>query len=151
VDDQSNFSYPLTLTTDALTFGTRFQAGWGNPLSSVFYRVRAVSADNVRSLPSNTVNVQITNAAPVPPAVSLVSPAASATVTVPFTFDWTDTANPQVIGYDLDVDTDPNFAGSFGVLLLQGLARSDFMITPDLLAPGNYFWRVRALHGDVAG
>jgi hypothetical protein len=25
------------------------------------------------------------------------------------------------------------------------------MITRDLLAPGNYFWRVRALHGDVAG
>ena len=23
------------------------------------------------------------------------------------------------------------------------------MITPDLLAPGNYFWRVRALHGEV--
>src|SRR5262249_56657069 len=29
--------------------------------------------------------------------------------------------------------------------------RSDYMITRDLLAPGNYFWRVRALHGDVAG
>ena len=25
------------------------------------------------------------------------------------------------------------------------------MITRDLLAPANYFWRVRALHGDVAG
>src|SRR5215467_4263917 len=25
------------------------------------------------------------------------------------------------------------------------------MITRDLLAPGNYFWRVRALHGDVTG
>jgi hypothetical protein len=25
------------------------------------------------------------------------------------------------------------------------------MITRDLLAPGNYFWRVRALHGDVVG
>lgn len=25
------------------------------------------------------------------------------------------------------------------------------MITRDLLAPGNYFWRVRALHGDIAG
>src|SRR5205085_8343818 len=26
-----------------------------------------------------------------------------------------------------------------------------YMVTPDLLAPGSYFWRVRALHGDVAG
>src|SRR4029078_11335269 len=32
-----------------------------------------------------------------------------------------------------------------------GPSRSDYMITRDLLAPGNYFWRVRALHGDVAG
>ena len=52
-------------------------------------------------------------------------------------------------GYDLQVDTTPNFANN--VLLLQGVTRSDYMITPDLLAPGNYFWRVRALHGDVAG
>jgi hypothetical protein len=64
-------------------------------------------------------------------------------------FDWSDTANPQVPGYDLQVDTTPNFTNN--VLLLQGVARSDYMITPDLLAPGNYFWRVRALHGDVAG
>lgn len=150
VDEQSNFAYPLTLTTESLTFGTRFQAGWGNAIPNIYYRVRAVSADNVRSLPSNTVNVQVTNAAPVPSAPSLVAPAANATVTVPFTFDWTDTANPQVIGYDLDVDTDPNFSGSFGVLLLQGLARSDYMVASDL-PPGNYFWRVRALHGDVPG
>jgi hypothetical protein len=150
VDDEPTFSYPLTLTTNALTFGTQAQAGWGNALN-VYYRVRAVSADNVRGLPSAKLTVHITNAAPVPPAPALVSPAAGATAKLPFFFDWSDTANPQVPGYDLDVDTDPNFAGSFGVLLLQGVTRSDFMITPDLLAPGNYFWRVRALHGDVPG
>ena len=72
-------------------------------------------------------------------------------MSLPFFFDWSDTANPQVPGYDLDVDTDPNFAGSFGVLFLSGVTRSDDMITSDLLAPGNYFWRVRALHGDVPG
>jgi hypothetical protein len=149
VDDEPTFSYPLTLTTNALTFGTKAQAGWGNALANVYYRVRAVSADNVRSLPSATLNVHITNAAPVPPAVSQVAPAAGATVSVPFLFDWTDTANPQVPGYELQVDTSPNFANS--VLLLQGVVRSDYMITPDLLAPGSYFWRVRALHGDVPG
>jgi hypothetical protein len=148
-DDEPTFSYPLTLTTNALTFGTKAQAGWGNALANVYYRVRAVSADTVRSLPSATLTVHVTNAAPVPPAVSQVAPAAGASVSVPFLFDWTDTANPQVLGYDLQVDTSPNFANS--VLLLQGVARSDYMITPDLLAPGNYFWRVRALHGDVAG
>ena len=149
VDDEPTFSYPLTLTTNAMTFGTKAQAGWGNALANVYYRVRAVSADNVRSLPSATLNVHITNAAPVPAAVSQVAPAAGASVSTPFLFDWSDTANPQVPGYDLQVDTTPNFANN--VLLLQGVTRSDYMITPDLLAPGNYFWRVRALHGDVAG
>jgi hypothetical protein len=52
VDDEPTFSYPLTLTTNAITFGTKAQAGWGNALANVYYRVRAVSADNVRSLPS---------------------------------------------------------------------------------------------------
>ena len=149
VDDEPTFSYPLTLTTNAITFGTKAQAGWGNALANVYYRVRAVSADNVRSLPSATLNVHITNAAPVPAAVSQVAPAAGASVSTPFFFDWSDTANPQVPGYDLQVDTTPNFTNF--VLLLQGVTRSDYMITPDLLAPGNYFWRVRALHGDVAG
>src|SRR5207249_105343 len=49
-DDEPTFSYPLTLTTDAMQFGTTFHAGWGNPLN-VFYRIVAVSADGVRSLP----------------------------------------------------------------------------------------------------
>ena len=151
VDDEPSFSFPLTLTTNALTFGTQAEAGWGNALANVYYRVRAVSADNVRSLPSATLNVHITNAAPVPAAPALVAPVAGASVSLPFFFDWSDTANPQVPGYDLDVDTDPNFAGSFGVLFLSGVTRSDDMITSDLLAPGNYFWRVRALHGEVPG
>jgi hypothetical protein len=150
VDDEPTFSYPLTLTTNALTFGTQAQAGWGNALN-VYYRVRAVSADNVRSLPSATLTIHVTNTAPVPPAPTLVSPAAGATAKLPFFFDWSDTANPQVPGYDLDVDTDPNFAGDFGVLFLGGVTRSDFMVTPDLLPPGKYFWRIRALHGDAFG
>jgi hypothetical protein len=150
VDDEPTFSYPLTLTTNALTFGTQAQAGWGNALN-VYYRVRAVSADNVRSLPSATLTIHVTNTAPVPPAPTLVSPAAGATAKLPFFFDWSDTANPQVPGYDLDVDTDPNFAGDFGVLFLAGVTRSDFMVTPDLLPPGKYFWRIRALHGDAFG
>src|SRR4029450_4874674 len=81
--------------------------------------------------------------------VSQVAPAAGASVRIPFLFDWTDTANPQVLGYDLQVDTTANFTNN--VLLLQGVTRSDYMITPDLLAPGSYFWRVRAIHGDVFG
>src|SRR4029079_11866008 len=115
-------------------------------------RVRAVSADNVRGLPSATLNVKIVNTAPVAPAPTVQSPIGGVTVSVPFLFNWTDTANPQVSAYDLDVDTDPNFAGSCGVLLVQGVSRSDYVVAHDVpLPPGTYFWRVRALHGAVAG
>src|SRR5437867_94797 len=156
-DDEPTFSYPLTLTTDLLQFGTTFRAGWGNPLS-VFYRIVAVSADGVRSLPSSTLSVQITNTAPVPPPPAPLFPIGGASVSLPFTFDWTDTANPQVAGYDLDIDNNPNFPGVVGVLLVGGVTRSDYMLVPDPLKeginhfpPGTYFWRVRAVHGDVTG
>src|SRR4029077_15602513 len=90
VDDEPTFSYPLTLTTNALTFGTKAQAGWGNPPATFSYLLRASSADNVRSLPSATLNVHITNAAPVPAAPALVAPVAGASVSLPFFFDWSD-------------------------------------------------------------
>jgi hypothetical protein len=61
VADEPTFSYPLTLTTNALTFGTKVDAGWGNEIPQIYYRVRAVSADNVRGLPSQTVAVRVTN------------------------------------------------------------------------------------------
>jgi hypothetical protein len=149
-DDEPNFSYPLTLTTSPLVIGTEFGAGWGNPIPNVYYRIRAVSVDNVRGLPSATLNVQITNAAPVPPAPTPLFPVGGATVSLPFTFDWTDTPNPQIAGYDIDVDDEPNFQGTFGVLLVQNISRSDYTLVSDLV-PGNYWWRVRAIHGAVYG
>ncbi len=142
-----------------MQFGTTFRAGWGNPLN-IFYRIVAVSADGVRSLPSPTLNVHITNATPVAPPPTPLSPIGGATVTAPFTLDRSDTANPQVAAYDIDIDIDnePNFQGTVGVLLVQGISRSDYLVVPDpalegtnIFPPGTYFWRVRAVHGDVLG
>ena len=149
-DDEPSFSFPLTHSLSPMEFGTSFLAGWGNEIPNIYYRVRAVSADNVRGLPSATLNVKITNAAPVPPAPTPLSPSGGATVSLPFTFDWTDTVNPQIPGYDIDVDDEPTFSGTFGVLLVQNVARSDYTVMSDL-APGNYYWRVRAVHGLVRG
>ncbi|MEY2584211.1 MAG: hypothetical protein QOD80_237, partial [Verrucomicrobiota bacterium] len=148
-DDEPTFSYPLNLTLSPLNFGTQSGGLWGNALT-VYYRVRAVSADGVRSLPSAPIAIQITNTAPVPAGVTPTSPAEGASVQLPFFFDWSDTPNPQVPGYQIDVNTTASFADISNVLLLSP-TRSDYMITRDLLAPGNYFWRVRALHGDIAG
>ena len=156
-DDDSGFSHPITLGS-TVVFGTRFHAGWGNEIPNVFYRVRAVSSDNVRGLPSSTLTVHVTNAAPVPAPPTPLSPVGGATITLPFTFDWTDTPNPQINGYDIDIDDEPNFQGAIGVLLVTNISRSDYMVVPDplkeginRLPPGQYFWRVRAIHGNAFG
>src|SRR3954463_3401645 len=149
-DDEPTFSYPLALTTDVMQFGTKFRAGWGNEIPNIYYRVRAVSAAGVHGLPSPTLNVKITNTAPSPAAPTLLSPIGGASRSIPMTFDWTDTPNRETPAYDLDIDDDPAFAGAFGVFLIQGLPRSDYMLV-DTLAPGTYFWRVRAVHGQVPG
>lgn len=148
-DDEPTFSYPLNLTLSPLEFGTQSGGLWGNALT-VYYRVRAVSVDGVWSLPSAPITVQITNAAPVPAGVSQLSPADGASVQLPFFFDWSDTPNPQIPGYEINVNTSSTFAFGSDVLTVTP-SRSDYMVTRDLLAPGNYFWRVRAVHGDVAG
>ncbi|WP_156023343.1 hypothetical protein [Terracoccus sp. 273MFTsu3.1] len=149
-DDEPTFSYPLSLTTDLVQFGTTFRAGWGNEIPNVYYRIRAVSAAGVHGLPSPTLNVKITNTAPTPPAPTLLSPTGGTSRSIPLTFDWSDTPNRESPAYDLDIDDDPAFAGSFGVFLIQNLARSDYLLV-DTLAPGTYFWRVRAVHGQVRG
>ncbi len=148
-DDEPTFSYPLNLTLSPITFGTQFGGDWGNALT-VYYRIRAVSVDGIRSLPSATLTVKITDAAPAPAAVSQLGPAAGATVATPFFLDWSDAANPQIPGYEVNVNTSPTFSDISNVLLATP-TRSDYMITADLLAPGSYFWRVRPLAGDGVG
>jgi hypothetical protein len=149
-DDEPSFSYPFTLSTSPMEFGTSFGAGWGNEIPNIYYRVRAVSVDNVRGLPSAALNVKIVNTAPIPPAPTPQFPSSGATVSLPFTFDWSDTANPQIPGYDIDVDDEPTFSGTFGVLMVQNVSRSDYTLVSDL-APGTYYWRVRAQHGLAYG
>jgi hypothetical protein len=65
--------------------------------------------------------------APVPPPPSPLAPIGGVSVTLPFTLDWTDTADPQVAGYDVDIDNEPNFLGTVGVLFVQGVTRSDYI------------------------
>jgi hypothetical protein len=149
-DDEPSFSYPFTLSLSPMEFSSFFGAGWGNEIPNIYYRVRAVSVDNVRGLPSAALNVKILNAAPVPSSPTPLSPANGATVSLPFTFDWSDTANPQIPGYDIDVDDEPTFSGTFGVLLVQNISRADYTLVSDL-SPGTYYWRVRALHGLTYG
>ena len=47
-DDEPSFSFPMAFNQSPMEFGTSFLAGWGNEIPNIYYRVRAVSADNVR-------------------------------------------------------------------------------------------------------
>src|SRR5262249_20189973 len=56
------------------------------------------------------------------------------------------------------VDNGPSFLGAVGVLFVQGVFRCSSLVGPDRLVegfnifpPGTFFWRVRAVHGDVVG
>ena len=126
---------------------------------NIFYRVVAVSADGVRGLPSPTLNVQITNAAPVPPAPTpAVADRRRDGARCRSRSTGPTRPTRRCAGYDLDIDDEPNFQGTVGVLLVQGVTRSDYMVVPDpllegknIFPPGTYFWRVRAVHGDVFG
>lgn len=147
-DDEPTFSYPLNLMLAPLNFGTGSGAIWGNALTA-YYRVRAVSVDGVRSLPSAPIAVKITDLAPVPPAPAQLAPATGASVALPFFVDWSDSPNPQVPGYELEFSTDTTFSATSVALGLTP-TRSDYMITRDLLAPGSYFWHVRSAQGNGA-
>ena len=148
----TNRHFASTHSSHLLRYGSALQSGrdLGNPLT-VYYSVRAVSVDGVRSLPSATLTVQITDAAPIPAGVSPIAPASGATVQLSVLRGLVGYAEPaQIPGYSLRIQYKSHLTPATMALLLTP-SRSDYMITRDLLAPGNYFWRVRALHGDVGG
>ena len=52
-------------------------------------------------------------------------------------------ANPQIPGYDIEINTSPAFPASSDVLFVA-VSRSDYMVTGDLLAPGITLARSRS-------
>ena len=149
-DDEPTFSYPLTLQLEPISFGTQSGAIWGNPLT-IFYRVRAVSVDGVRSLPSATPSGC---KSPMPPRFRQACRRSRRLAEQLCGF------HSLSIGRILRThkcrattsnSTQVPISRPLPLLCWLSPSRSDYMITRDLLAPGSYFWRVRALHGDVAG
>jgi hypothetical protein len=118
--------------------------GFQTPL---FIRVFGVAANGTLGLPSPTVAVKITFHAPVPPPPSLLAPPTGATVTFPFNLSWTPDPNPQIEGYQLEINTTPNFSGGCGGVeqCVTGLSQPQDIIHS--LAAGVHYWRVRSFHG----
>jgi hypothetical protein len=149
-DNEPSFTLPLFNADYSPIHDTTAPLMFGEPVGDLWFRVRAVSADGKKSLPSNVRKVTITYNAPVPPAPLLTGPANGTSLTLPATLDWADDANPQ--SYELQIGTDPNFAQAnraecTGVeWCVRGIPESKWTI-PNLTT-GTKYWRVRSEHGD---
>lgn len=113
---------------------------------SYFARVYAVNASGVSGVPSNqiTYSVSYNNPLPAPPAP--VSPANGATLTLPIQIAWTDVANPQPSGYELQIAKDSGFQQiENDEPQLNNANRTELSLTP-----GQKFWRVRSAQGDAS-
>ena len=108
VDDEPTFSYPLTLTTNALTFGTRRKLA-GNALKCLLSSPSRFRRQCPQP-PFRDANYPHHQQCARPACAFACLTRGGSERSTPFFFDWSDTANPQVPGYDLEVDTAPNFA-----------------------------------------
>jgi hypothetical protein len=110
-----------------------------------------VAADGTMGLPSPTVPLLITFHAPVPPPPKLLTPTDGAMVGLPVPLSWTPDANPQIPGYQVEINTSPNFSGGCGGIeeCITGLSHTrDSLLS---LRPGIQYWRVRGLNGLANG
>jgi predicted phage tail protein len=81
----------------------------------------------------------------VPGAATLASPVDGASVTQPFTFDWSDVANAA--WYTIEVDDSASFAAP----LVWAATTTPSQLATNSLPNGTLFWRVRAFNSAGVG
>ena len=138
---------PGTLLVDVPESGTEAHAPLMQFQTPLYIRVFGVNASGVRGLPSPTVPIRLTYKAPVPPAPRLLAPPSGATVKLPVTLRWTPDPNPQTEGYQLEINTTPNFSAGCGDIeeCVSGLSQPrDTLFS---LPAGVQYWRVQSFHG----
>jgi hypothetical protein len=137
------FPAPVDLSINNIPVPSYGLTMHGSLIGDWFLRVRAVDASFVVGPVSNVRTFTISYSAPVGPAPTLLSPANGAVLSLPITLDWADVANPQDLGYEIQVST----SSSFATLEVQGpLTASQYTLLG--LTAGQKFWRVRAFQGD---
>jgi hypothetical protein len=109
-------------------------------------RVFAVDANGILSAPSNTISYTVFYNNPIAAGPSIISPTGNGTLTLPITLKWTDVANPQPSGYELQIAKDSNFQ----TIEEDDPQLSDPTHTTLSLTPGSKFWRVRSAQGDAS-
>jgi hypothetical protein len=146
ISSSSTFA-PGTLLTDVSESTTKARAPLMDFQIPLFIRVLGVAADGTFGLPSPTVRVTLTFHAPVPPPPSLLTPANGGTVGLPIELSWTPDPNPQIEGYQLEINDTPNFGGGCGgvELCTTGLSQPRDLLGS--LPAGIHYWRVRSFHG----
>ncbi len=82
---------------------------------------------------------------PVPGTPTLLSPANGASVTQPFTFDWSDV--PNAAWYVIEADDSSSFAAP----LVWAATTTPSQLATNSLPNGTSFWRVRAFNSDGVG
>src|SRR5262249_17060049 len=113
ISSTSTFA-PRTLLTDVSESTTKARAPLMDFQTPLFVRVFGVAADGTLGLPSATVPLTLPFHAPAPPAPSLLPPANGGTVGLPIQLSWTPDPNPQIEGYQLEINNTPNFGGGCG-------------------------------------
>ncbi len=151
-DNEPTFSLPLFNADYSPIHDTKDPIMFGEPDGDLWFRVRAVDANGVRSLPSNVRQTTISYTAPITPPGPLVAPPDRTQSQVPLTLDWGDDTNPQT--YELQIGSDPTFAAANAAectgldWCVRGIAESQWTIPS--ISTGTKYWRVRSEHGEVS-
>jgi hypothetical protein len=107
-------------------------------------RVYAVNANGVAGVPSNIISYSVFYNNPIGAPPAPLSPANGSSLTLPVQLAWTDVANPQPSGYELQIAKDSGFQ--------QIEDDSPQLNNPNRtvlsLTAGQKFWRVRSAQGD---
>jgi hypothetical protein len=107
-------------------------------------RVYAVNANGVAGVPSNIINYSVFYNNPISGPPAPLSPANGATLTLPIQIAWTDVANPQPSGYEMQIAKDSGFQQiEDDAPQLTNANRTELSLTS-----GQKFWRVRSAQGD---
>jgi hypothetical protein len=107
-------------------------------------RVYAVNANGVASVPSNVITYSVFYNNPIGAPPAPLSPANGASLTLPVQLAWTDVANPQPSGYELQIAKDAGFQQiEDDAPQLNNPNRIVLSLTA-----GQKFWRVRSAQGD---
>ena len=137
-------SFPITTTTSINNIPNPTYSFSTPDEGTYSARVYAVSANGVAGVPSNTINYSVFYNNPIGAPPAPLSPTNGASLTLPVQVAWTNVANPQPSGYELQIAKDSGFQQ----IEDDSPQLNDPNRTVLSLTSGQKFWRVRSAQGD---